>query len=152
MKRQQLIKNKGGRPTKLTEKFLRVAEEVINDDINAIIFTDEELRDQINDRLEESERISTTRWEEWKAGNMKDSIVDKFRGLYKRALDKQKKALFTRLQSDDKAWQRFAWIIERKFDNWNLRMKNEVTGENGAPMAIKFVLQASENSKLIDKV
>ncbi len=113
-------KNKGGRPTKLTKNFLQKAEDVLFTGINSIIFTDEELRELINDRLKPEETISDTRWQEWKAGRLKDPIVDKFRGLYKKALKIQKQNLFRKLESDDKSWQRFAWIIERKFSDWNL--------------------------------
>ena len=121
-----------GRPTKLTNKFLKTAERILfEDELSAIIFTDAELRDLINDQLEKHERISQTRWEEWKAGNMKAPIVEEFRGLYKKALMIQKRNLFDQLTKDDKSWQRFAWIIERKFDDWNLRKKTEVTGKDG---------------------
>ena len=51
--------------------------------------------------------------------------------LYKKALTIQKKNLFKKLQSDDDKWQKYAWIIERKFDDWNLRSKQEVTGKDG---------------------
>lgn len=118
-----------GRPTKLTRDFLEAAEEVLNDDINAIIFTDAELRELINDKLVPDAQVSETRWEEWKAGNMKNPIVEEFRGLYKKALSQQKSNLFQEMRKDDKAWTRFAWIIERKFDDWNLRKKIEETSD-----------------------
>lgn len=118
-----------GRPSKLTDKYLEVAESVLNDDINAIIFTDEELRDLINERLEEEERISDRRWEAWKAGDVKDEAVIEFRRLYKKAINIQKSNLFAKMRDDEKAWQKWAWIIERKFDDWNLRSKQEVKAD-----------------------
>ena len=49
--------NVGGRPTKLTEGFLKAAEIVLNKEINAIIFTDDELRIAINEELEKKAQI-----------------------------------------------------------------------------------------------
>jgi GTP-sensing pleiotropic transcriptional regulator CodY len=46
--------------------------------------------------------------------------------LYKKALTIQKKSLFENLKNDDKSWQRYAWIIERKFSDWNLKHLSEV--------------------------
>jgi hypothetical protein len=113
------------RPTKLTEKFLETAEQVLNESVNSLIFTDEELFGMINDRLPEKERISKITWKRWKKKKLKGrkGLLDRFDTLYKKAFEKQKQSLFTKLQTDDKAWQRWAWIIERKFPEWNLRQK-----------------------------
>ena len=51
--------------------------------------------------------------------------------LIKKALIRQKVSLFEKLKGDDKQRQRYAWIIERKFDDWNLKTKKEHTGEGG---------------------
>ena len=50
----------------------------------------------------------------------------KFLHLIKKALFKEKKRLLELLAKDDKQWQRYAWILERKFDDWNIKMKSEV--------------------------
>lgn len=124
------------RPTKLTDHFLKVVEEVLNDDINAIIFTDEELLFEINNRLEKKEQIGKTTWKNYKT-LAKDEVkktlkkierdkMEIFLALYKEALNKQKKNLFQQLKGDEKSWQRWAWIIERKFSEWNLRHIGEV--------------------------
>jgi hypothetical protein len=49
--------NQGGRPPKLNEKFLKVVEKVLNDNINSIILTDEELFELINMELEDKDKI-----------------------------------------------------------------------------------------------
>lgn len=127
-----------GRKTKLTERYLQVFEGVVTDvlfdDINAIIFTDNDLRELINDRLPEKEQISDTTWENWKSGDLdsrKDDRLKLFLALYKKALKAQQRELFQSLKHDEKAWQRWAWIIERKFSDWNLRNigvnKNDTT-------------------------
>jgi len=116
--------NLGGRPTKMTEKFQKIAEEVVYGNILAC--TDEDILFLINEKLEESERISDSTWEYWKKGQYgDDERRDWFLGLIKKALVIEKNNLLTNLKSDDKAWQRWAWIIERKFDEWNIRTKSE---------------------------
>lgn len=117
-----------GRPTKLTKKFLEVAEEVINEYILAC--TDSEIMDEINDRLEEEERICQSTWEKWKAGKTSnDEDGGKFLRLIKKALTVEKRNLLNKLKGDTGAWQRWAWIIERKFDEWNLKKKVDQKSE-----------------------
>ena len=55
----RLILPKVGRPTKQTEKFIKIAKEIIENDINAIILTDEELVFLINEKLENKEKATT---------------------------------------------------------------------------------------------
>ncbi len=114
------------RPTKLTDTFMEAAREVVNDGINAIIMTDEDLLILINKKIPEAAQVSERTWQDWKAGispTVQSKNLVAFRALIKEALIKQKNHLFTKMQYDDKAWQRWAWIIERKFDDWNIRQK-----------------------------
>jgi len=130
--------NKRGRPSKLTKNWITVAKEIVNEEINAIILTDEELVFLINEKVEEKQRISGRTFIRWKKKNKKDEegeekdkefdkIGEEFCHLIKKALMKQKKDLFNSLKNDDKQWQRFAWIIERKFNAWNIKKQIDVT-------------------------
>lgn len=110
-----------GRPTKLTDNYLKALEKVLNNELNAIIHTDEELFLLINEQLDDSEKICYATFKNYKSENLTDEKIEAFLALYKKALANQKNELFKSLKSDDKAWQRWAWIIERKFDDWNLR-------------------------------
>jgi hypothetical protein len=38
--------------------------------------------------------------------------------------------LFNSLSSDNPQWQKYAWIIERKFSEWNLKSISENTNNN----------------------
>lgn len=117
-------KNLGGRPTKMTEKFQKVAEEIIYSNILAC--TDEDILFLINEKLDESEKITSRTWKNWKAGKQDDDDRNSwFFPLIKKALVIEKNNLLNSLKTDDKAWQRWAWIIERKFDEWNIRQKSE---------------------------
>ena len=95
----------------------------------AVIFTDEELVDMVNEMLDEEDRISYRTFQRYKAGEIKDDddvgIIPLFVSSYKRALRSQKANLQMKLATDvPGGWQRYAWILERKFDEWNLRAKS----------------------------
>lgn len=130
-----------GRPSKIA-KFTEVLEKVLNDDINALIGTDEELIMVINDELSEEDRIHEQTFSTWKTEGIKDEKCQVFRSVYKRALWKQKKALFKSFK-DESNWQKYAWLIERKFDEWNLKYKGEV--DHGAKESIEQLLHKYSN-------
>lgn len=138
--------NKWWRPSKI-QGFLVWMKKVIEEDINAIILTDEELFTLANDELEEKYQISYTTFKVYKASKKDEEKAwySEFQSLYKKALTKQKKDLFDSLKSDPQAWQRFAWIIERKFDSWNLRkiVEWEIN---------KKIVISKEDAELLDEV
>lgn len=126
-----------GAPTKLTEDFFQAVEDVLNTDLNVLVCTDDELLILINEKLSEKAKISERCFQNWKAGNFAENADgENFLRLIKRALVREKMGLMKRLQDDEKAWQRWAWIIERKFDEWNIKMKQgiEMSGKDGQPI------------------
>jgi hypothetical protein len=129
-----------GRPSKLSWPFLEVAERVLNTDQDAIILTDQELFDSINEQLAPSDQVSLRTFERWKAkAKAGEFAADDWQGaefcrLYKKALRDQKKALFVQLGNEKFAWQKWAWIIERKFDEWNLRHVAQVEAKEADPI------------------
>lgn len=139
-------KNATGRPSKLP-KFIEAFEKVVNDDMNAIIHTDEDLFFITNDKLKEEDRIWYTTFKEYKNSKHKSDQEDyrKFWAVYKKALNKQKDNLFKSLKNDTKTWQKWAWIIERKFDDWNIRYKVDKT------LKIKEVTE-EEKDEVIDSL
>ena len=80
-------KNTRGRPSKLLT-WIEAFKKVVNEDINAIILTDDELRMLTNDLVEDSQQISDRTFERWKLGDVKDSIYFDFCRLYKRGFQK----------------------------------------------------------------
>src|SRR3954467_702120 len=91
-------KNPGGRPTKLTEEFLAAMFEVIHDEGNALIYTDEELLFLINEKLPLEARVHGDTFSLWKNGKIADDQrALKFFSVYKKALMKEKRNLFTKL-------------------------------------------------------
>lgn len=114
-----------GRPTKLNNKVIDAFTEVINSEV--LFTTDEELVMLVNDVLPEESRFTYDAFSKWKREKSQSDnpIFPQFLHLIKKALFKEKKRLLDCLQNDDKSWQRFAWILERKFDEWNIKIKSE---------------------------
>ena len=141
--------NQWGRKSKLTW-FVQAFEEVLKySEADVIYFTDDELRELCNERLEEKAQISTATFENRKAGTQKNNVdYIRFLGLYKKALAKQKRELFKKLQDDPQAWQRMAWIIERKFSAWNLKNINESKTEHSGTLSIWNVLNELWDSEI----
>lgn len=87
--------------------------------------------------------------------NSKDGSVDiseenfenfsQFCRLIKKALVTQKQSLFKKMLLDDK-WQRYAWIIERKFESWNLKQVTENLNkfDNTAPPPVVVYLPSND--------
>lgn len=127
-KKKENPQNKWWRPSKI-ENFTKAMWDVLSDWINAIILTDEELFIDANDKLEEGDRICYATFKNYKSSENKEesSLYTEFLALYKKALLQQKRNLFIKLQWDEAQWQKYAWIIERKFNDWNLKKISEST-------------------------
>ena len=117
--------SKVGRPSKI-DKFIVVAKDVLfRKDL--MLLTDEELVFLINEELEDKDKVAIRTFKLWKSGdyNEKGETGKEFLPLIKKALLTQKENLFKKFANDDRAWQRWAWIIERKFSEWNLKQISE---------------------------
>ena len=121
-----------GRPSKLS-RFIEQFECVIAHPHpvgRAIIFTDAELLFLTNDRLDPPDRITKGTLSNWKKFEFVDEKdkeqAEEFRRLYEKHLLMQREKLFEMMVSKGEArsWGRYMAIIERKFDEWNLRTKS----------------------------
>tara|TARA_R100001440_G_scaffold23689_1_gene38612 strand:+ start:28159 stop:28581 length:423 start_codon:yes stop_codon:yes gene_type:complete len=132
------MSSKMGRPPKI-KTFISVAEDVLFRD-GLMLLTDEELVFLINEELEQKDKVSDRTFARWKAKkfNENDDIGKTFVMLIKKALIIQKETLFKKFSNDDRAWQRWAWIIERKFSEWNLKNINENKNDNTHTGEIKI--------------
>lgn len=68
-------------------------------------------------------------WESELEEGKADETVLQFQRLIEKAIVREKKTLFQKLREDDKAWRRWARIIERKFDDWNIKWRLGLSGE-----------------------
>ena len=133
-----------GRPSKMTTKVIEAIETVINE--NILFATDEELVIEINELLPEDKRFTYEAFSKWKRGlNQKNNpFFDQFVRLIKKALFREKKRLLELLAKDDKQWQRYAWILERKFDEWNIKMKSEVDHTVNIPSLPQIIIKTND--------
>ena len=135
------------RPSKI-ERFSQVLEEVLNRPKGvgmAIMHTDADLIFLVNEGLEPDERIADITFRKWKSGEatQDDALRDVFLSLYKRALMNQRDALFDSMAEEPPgAWQKWAWILERKFDEWSLRQR--VVDETAAPKQLVLRVKRGE--------
>lgn len=123
-----------GRPSKLNETFLKALREVIEDPLRAFLFYDYELLEMANDKLDEKDRIAEITFKEYKAGkelkSVETNVLDEFTYLIKKARSKMTLNLVEKmLDQDNSAWQRYAWLLERKRDDLNIRKKHEVSAK-----------------------
>ena len=88
-----------------------------------IVHTDMDLIECVNWELPEEHRISVETFKDYKSGERgSDAFLSVFAPLYKRALMEQRDRLFDTMSEEPPgAWQKWAWILERKFGDWNLR-------------------------------
>ena len=142
---------KVGRPSKIN-KFIEVAKEVLFKE-SLMLLTDEELVFLINEQLDEKDKVAIRTFKLWKSGDYseKEDIGKEFLPLIKKALLIQKESLFKKFQNDDRAWQRWAWIIERKFSEWNLKIitenKNENNNTHSGEIKINMIVPNGDKSK-----
>jgi CRISPR/Cas system CMR subunit Cmr4 (Cas7 group RAMP superfamily) len=126
------LRTKVGRPRKIS-RFIQQFECVLEESHpvgNAIIFSDKELVFLTNDRLEPHERIEEStlaKWKKYEFKSEKDQAeAEEFRRLYEKHLLLQRQRLFEMMmaKSESRSWNRYLAVIERKFDDWNLRTKS----------------------------
>ena len=117
---------KTGRPPVKGQAWLDKFNEVVNREHRvgmAVIHTDMDLIEMVNWELPEEHQIAVATFKDYKSGDRgSDEFVRVFASLYKRALTSQRDSLFATMADEPPgAWQKWAWILERKFGDWNLR-------------------------------
>ena len=115
-----------GAKGKMNIQFIDALTKIVDE--NILCATDEELVDLVNELLPTEAQISYEGFSKWKRGErqVNNELYPLFVRLIKKALLIEKKRLMKLLQTDDRQWQRYAWILERKFDEWNIKTKSEV--------------------------
>lgn len=140
-KRRQI--GKGHPRIKLSRDFVQTLKDLLAEDENYVLLTDEKILTVLNERLSHDCRIGAKTFQEWKSGKTPKNAPEEakaFRLLIKRALVKQEMALMKKMQEGHEGWQRFAWIMERKFSEWNIRRKTDLTSEGNAIIGFNFIV------------
>lgn len=133
------------RPTKLTEQVIEAFQAVLNDRHNAIVCTDYELFFLTNKRLPKEARISYRSFQRYKAAakqgleqdlekieaqvpeeleecmpdKEQHNLLERLHDLWCEAVIVQKNNLMDHIVEAKQGWQRFKWILERKFREWH---------------------------------
>lgn len=146
-------KIKRGRPFKMQSWLLKL-DEVLNEQ-STIFLSDKDLLLLVNRLLPEPDRITSRTFENWKAGKFAptDELGKEFIGMIEMALIRQKQALGEKLMNDTTGqWTRYAWILERKFAEWNLKSISENINKNEQSTVIQITAGSDEQKALIEKI
>ena len=122
------------RPTKLQPKLLKAFETVLNNEKYMRVCTDIELCHLINKQLDEEDQISYRTFQRYKlltrehsfAATIKSKMrehYETYRQLYLLWMDAriaQKMKLMEMIENKVAGWQRYRWLLERKFTEFAL--------------------------------
>lgn len=148
------------RPAKINRLWIDTAIELTSNEMNIIALTDMEYLETVNEKVEDKlkeqnkyvskkeirkHQISDGTFMEYKAGKelsnpVAQAMLDEFSEVYKKAIKIQKKNLMIAMAKEDKSRQRFAWIIERKFGDWNLKKVSEKKIEHSGNINIGSII------------
>ena len=141
-----------GRPSKM-ESWLPALKEVLDTE-NILFLTDNDLRILTNEKLPEEQQITDRTFKNWKAGKWHESeeTGKVFLKVVEKALIKQKQWIGERmLETTNQSWVRYAWLLERKFAEFNLKQISENVNRNELNV-IQITASNEEQRKLIDNI
>ena len=148
-----LEKRGAGRPFKM-ETWLHQLVKVLEDE-EILFLSDKDLVFLVNRELPKENQIADSTFEKWKAGKFapNDEIGKEFIGCIHLALIRQKQLLSQKMMEDNNGqWTRYAWIMERKFTEWNLKHISENINRNEQATVINIQAGNEEQRKLIDNL
>ena len=91
--------------------------------------TDIELVFLVNELLDKKDQISIDAFSKWKNGKIpktaKKEDIEGFLRVIKKALITERFNLLRKIAAGENGWQGNAWILERKFKEWNLKNISE---------------------------
>lgn len=142
-----------GRPFKM-QKWVDELKIVLSTE-DILFLSDQDLHFLVNQKLEEKDKISKSTFEKWKSGKFApdETTGKEFIECIQFALIKQKQLLSKKMMEDTSGqWTRYAWIMERKFTEWNLKHISENINKNEQSTVIQITANSDEQKALIDKI
>ena len=137
-----------GRPIKLNDRFIQATRDVLKDSWNSLLL-DSDLLVLVNEELPPKDQISERTFERYLQKKDNETLSE-FCHLIKKARVAQKKNLLKELRSAGAYWQRFAWLLERKYSG-EYNLKQEVN-HNIEPITININLDKALPTKEIIKI
>jgi hypothetical protein len=150
---EELEKNPVGRPFKMTNWIPSL--QAVLDNNSVVFLTDKDLVFLVNKSLPIEDRITTRCFKNWKAGKFapNEELGLIFLEMIEEALIKEKLALGEALKNDKTGqWVRYAWILERKFEEFNLKYISESTHKNEHSQVIQITAGNNEQKKMIENL
>ncbi|MCG2611511.1 hypothetical protein LZZ90_08320 [Flavobacterium sp. SM15] len=147
-----LNKNEKGRPFKMKVWLPALKAVLDNEDLRYL--TDNELLFLVNRLLPKNERINKRTFINWKGGKFApdEEIGEEFLELMEYAHIRQKQALGQKmLDENNMTWTKYAWLLERKFSDLNLKHISEHTNKN-EQTTINIIASSDEQKKLIESI
>lgn len=136
------------------EKWVVKLEKVLEKE-NIIFLTDNDLIFLVNKELPKKDRITRQTFHNWKTGKfgaLDKEIGEQFVEMVHGAMIMQKNHLLNKLlNTDDKNWTKMAWILERRFEEWNLKHISESVNKNERTV-VNIVAGSNEQKALIDSL
>lgn len=123
------MESKLGAPSKLNQDYINAFSRVVNNKLNAVYLNLEEIHLLTNFEMGDHNYICFNTFDNWRKAKLTNPFVADFLGVYKKALINQKLMLFEKFENDKGAWQKWAWVIERKFEDWNLKRISETKAD-----------------------
>jgi hypothetical protein len=146
-------KRLAGRPFKMQEWVSELVNILSEEDI--LFLSDKDLVFLVNRRLTEENQISISTFEKWKSGKYapNEEVGKEFVGCINLASIRQKQMLSKKMMEDNNGqWTRFAWIMERKFSDWNLKHISENINKNEQATVINIQAGNEAQRTLIDNL
>lgn len=142
-----------GRPFKMQVWVNELTNVLATEEI--LFLSDKDLLFLVNRNLLPEHQICKSTFEKWKAGkfHINDTIGKEFIGCIELALIRQKQLLSKKMMDDTTGqWTRYAWIMERKFVEWNLKHISENINRNETETVINITAGNDAQKKIIDSL
>jgi hypothetical protein len=150
---EDLEKRGKGRPFKMVNWMPALIEVLENHSV--AFLTDKDLLFLVNRKLPVEDRISDRTLKNWKAGKFapNEDSGNLFSDLIQEALIKEKESLLNNLKNDKSGqWVRYAWILERKFEEFNLKHISESINKNEQSTIIQITAGNDDQKKMIENL
>lgn len=137
-------------------KWLPALKEVLDSD-NILLLSDKDLVFLVSQKLQPDERSTDECFSMWKSNKRNapsEEIGKQFIELIQFALIRQKMSIERKMFDDTNStnWQRWAWLLERKFEEWNLKHISENINKNEASTVIQITAGSDEQKALIKNI
>lgn len=142
-----------GRPFKM-RGFIEAFKEVLEEE-NLVFLKEEDLLFLTNKKLHKKDRITKRTFQNWKAGNFHEDleIGEQFLELVDEMLIRQRQFLGQMmLNTNNNSWTKYAWLLERKFDEFNLKHVSERINKNESSNIIQITAGNEKQRVLIDNL